>query len=99
MVPNPYYAISEYETSQLDNTVKIINLPEVCTIKIYNTNGTLIRTYNKSDPNNFLDWNLKNQVGIPIASGVYIIHIDVPNVGEKILKWFGVVRPVDLNNF
>jgi len=99
VVPNPYYAISEYETSQLDNTVKFINLPEICTIKIYNTNGTLIRTYNKSDPNNFLDWNLKNQVGIPVASGVYIIHIDVPNVGEKILKWFGVVRPVDLNNF
>lgn len=99
VVPNPYYAISEYETSQLDNTVKFINLPEVCTIKIYNTNGTLIRTYNKSDPNNFLDWSLTNQAGIPISSGVYIIHIDVPNVGEKILKWFGVVRPVDLNNF
>ncbi len=98
-VPNPYYAISEYETSQLDNTVKITNLPENCTINIYNTSGTLIRRYVKSDPLNFLDWNLKNQVGIPISSGVYLIHVEVPGVGEKILKWFGVLRPVDLNNF
>lgn len=99
VVPNPYYAISEYEATQLDNTVKFTNLPENCTITIYNTNGTLIRRYNKSDPLNYLDWNLKNQVGIPIASGVYLIHIEVPGVGEKILKWFGVVRPVDLNSF
>lgn len=99
IVPNPYYSLSEYETSQLDNTVKITNLPANCKITIYNSNGTLIRTYNKASPLTFLDWDLNNQVGIPISSGVYIIHIDVPGVGEKILKWFGVVRPVDLNNF
>jgi hypothetical protein len=99
VVPNPYYAISEYETTQLDNTVKFINLPEQCVITIYNTNGTLIRRYNKTSPLNFLDWDLSNQVGIPISSGVYIIHVEVPGVGEKIMKWFGVIRPVDLNNF
>lgn len=99
VVPNPYYALSEYESSQLDNTVKFTNLPQNCKITIYNTNGTLIRTYNKASPLTYLDWDLNNQVGIPISSGVYIIHIDVPGVGEKILKWFGVVRPVDLNNF
>lgn len=99
VVPNPYYAISDYELSQLDNTVKFTNLPENCAITIYNTNGTLIRRYYKSSPQNYLDWDLNNQVGIPISSGVYIIHVEVPNIGEKILKWFGVVRPVDLNNF
>lgn len=99
VVPNPYYAISEYETSALDNLVKITNLPQNCRIKIFNMSGTLIREYNKTDPQNFLDWDMKNQAGIPISSGVYLIHVDVPGVGEKILKWFGVTRPVDLNNF
>lgn len=99
IVPNPYYGVSKYEESQVDNIAKLTNLPDVAVIKIYNMNGTLIRTYNKADPLNFLDWDLKNQVGIPVSSGVYIIHIDVPGVGEKILKWFGVMRPVDLNNF
>ncbi len=99
IVPNPYYAISEYEQSAIDNLVKLVNLPENCNIKIYNMSGTLVRSYTKADPLNYLDWDLKNSVGIPLASGVYIIHVEVPNVGEKIIKWFGVMRPVDLNNF
>lgn len=47
----------------------------------------------------FQDWDLKNQSGISVASGLYIIHIDVPGVGEKILKWFGVMRPLDLQSY
>lgn len=47
----------------------------------------------------YQDWDLKNQNGITVASGLYIIHIDVPEVGEKILKWFGVMRPLDLQSY
>ncbi|MGF1565905.1 MAG: T9SS type A sorting domain-containing protein, partial [Flavobacteriales bacterium] len=99
VVPNPYYAYSQYETSKLDNRVKITNLPEVCTVSIYNLTGTLIRQYQKADPTTSLDWDLKNEVNVPIAGGVYLIHIEVPEVGEKVLKWFGVMRPTDLDNF
>jgi hypothetical protein len=99
IVPNPYYAFSSYETGKLDNRVKITNLPEVCTISIYDLNGTRIRQFKKGDPTTYLDWDLKNDQNIPIASGVYIIHIDVPNIGEKVLKWFGVMRPIDLDSF
>ncbi len=99
IVPNPYYAFSQYETSKLDNRVKITNLPEVCTVSIYDMNGTLIRQFRKGDPLTSLDWDLKNANNIPIAGGTYIIHVDVPGIGEKILKWFGVLRPVDLDRF
>jgi len=99
VVPNPYYAFSKYETTKLDNRVKVTNLPEVCTIRIYNLQGTLIRTFDKTDPLTSLDWDLKNEQNVPIAGGVYIIHIEIPDVGEKILKWFGIMRPVDLDNF
>jgi hypothetical protein len=99
VVPNPYYATSEYEVGQLDTRVKITNLPEECTIQIYNINGTLVRTYNKADSKTSLDWDLKNHAGIPVAGGVYLIHVSVPNVGERTLKWFGVMRPTDLNGF
>lgn len=99
VVPNPYYAYSAYEANQLDNRIKITNVPEKCTIKIFTLNGTLIRTFKKDDPKTSVDWDLKNQAGIPIASGLYIIHVDVPGVGEKILKWFGVMRPIDLDSF
>ena len=99
VVPNPYYAYSQYETNKLDNRVKIVNLPEVCTVRIYNLSGTLIRTYDKADPLTTIDWDLKNEANVPIAGGVYIIHVDVPGVGQAIRKWFGVMRPVDLDNF
>jgi len=99
IVPNPYYAYSGYETSQTDNRVKITNIPQTCKIRIYTINGTLVRTFNKDDPNTYLDWDIKNQSNIPVASGLYIIHVDVPGVGEKILKWFGVIRPIDLDSY
>ena len=99
VVPNPYYAYSQYETSKLDNRVKITGLPEVCTVRIYNIGGTLVRTFDKADPLTYLEWDLKNDRNVPIAGGVHIIHVDAPGVGEKIVKWFAVMRPVDLDNF
>jgi hypothetical protein len=99
VVPNPYYAFSGYETSRLDNRVKFINLPKDCTISIYNVSGTLVRKFNKGSELTYLDWDLRNQVNVPIAGGVYICHIDAPGIGEKVIKWFGVMRPVDLQNF
>ena len=99
VVPNPYYGYSAYENSQLDNRVRITNLPQKCTISIYNVSGTLIRRFKKDNTVSYQDWDLKNEYGIPIASGVYIIHIDAPGIGEKVIKWFGALRPIDLNNF
>lgn len=99
IVPNPYYAFSGYETSRLDNRVKFINLPQTCTISIYNVSGTLVRKFRKDNDLTYLDWDLKNTNNIPIAGGVYICHVDVPGVGEKVIKWFGALRPLDLQNF
>ena len=99
-VPNPYYAYSQYEGDKLDTRIKIINLPQRASIKIYSVDGTLIRTFEKDDPTiTSLDWDLKNQYRTPIASGVYLIHVSIPNVGEKVIKWFGVLRPIDLDSF
>ena len=99
VVPNPYYAYSQYETSKLDNRVKITGLPEVCTVRIYSLAGTLVRTFDKADPLTYIEWDLKNDRNVPIAGGVHIVHVNAPGVGEKIVKWFAVMRPVDLDNF
>ncbi len=99
VVPNPYYASSGYEADQLDNRVRITNLPQKCAISIYTVSGSLVRQYAKDDANSYLDWDLKNFAGIPIAGGMYLIYIKVDGVGEKVLKWFGSLRPIDLNAF
>ncbi|MES2799112.1 MAG: T9SS C-terminal target domain-containing protein [Bacteroidota bacterium] len=97
VVPNPYYAFSEYERTRLDTRVKITNLPERCTVRIYTSNGKLVRTYKKDSEVTSIDWDLNNHQNIPIASGVYLIHVEVPDVGEVVLKFFGGMRQVDLN--
>ena len=97
IVPNPYYAFSEYERSRLETKVKITNLPTLCTVKIYTVNGKLIRTFKKdSEGITSLDWDLTNFKSIPVAGGVYLIHVEVPGIGEVVLKFFGGLRQVDL---
>ena len=55
----------------------------MCTVDIYTVNGKLIRSFSKDEAITSLDWDLKNQAGVPIGSGLYIIHVKVPDVGEK----------------
>jgi hypothetical protein len=99
IVPNPYYAASGYESSAIDTRVKITNLPPKATISIYTLNGALVRRIKKDDLETFVDWDLKNNNRVPIASGFYIIHVDCGDLGEKILKWYGVIRQLDLDTY
>lgn len=99
IVPNPYYGFSQYEGTALENYVRIVNLPEKCTISIYTVNGTLIRTLTKGNSDSYVQWDLKNHANIPIAGGVYIIHVKADGYGERTLRFFCAMRPTDLNGF
>lgn len=102
IVPNPYYGFSKYESTALETYVKIVNLPAPCDVSIYSSNGVLIRTLSKKASENattYIDWDLKNHAGIPVAGGVYIIHVKAPGVGERTLRFFCAMRPTDLNAF
>ena len=55
---------------------------------------------NEQDIFEFLTFlSAKGEASDEIAGGVYIIHVDVPGIGQKVLKWFGVMRPIDLDTF
>jgi len=102
VVPNPYYGYSQYEINQFSNIVKITNLPAKCKVTIYSMDGKFIRQYNRDEvyrPYNqitpALEWDLKNSKGIPVASGVYLIQVQAPELGERTIKWFGIARQFD----
>ncbi|GJM29810.1 MAG: hypothetical protein DHS20C17_24450 [Cyclobacteriaceae bacterium] len=111
VVPNPYYAFSEYENDQFSTTVKITNLPAQCVVTIFSLDGKFIRKFNRNESGTKprghnraltqtqispdLEWDLKNAAGSPIASGVYLIHVYAPDFGERTLKWFGINRLVN----
>jgi hypothetical protein len=94
-VPNPYIGGSAYETGNLDRVMRFINLPEGATIRIYTISGTLVREFRPFDPRsgqrNSLDWDLQTQNNLPIASGMYLAHVEVPGVGERVLR-LGIVN-------
>ena len=100
VVPNPYYAYSTYEKNALNNTVKITNLPNDCTVTIYNLSGTKIRQFKKDNEDASIDWDLTNFANTPVASGFYLIHIkDNTSGSERTIKFFGAMRLIDLNTF
>ncbi len=99
VVPNPYRGYSEYENSPIDSRVKITNLPPTCTITIFDIAGNLIRKIKKADENTFVEWDLKNGYNVPIASGLYLIHVKADGLGEKIVRFYGIMHAIDLDSY
>lgn len=120
VVPNPYYAYSDYEVLEIDNVIKITNIPAKCNIRIYSLDGRFIKEYKVAQEYNnparngiarigqgyegasadaqittSVDWDVKNYANVPVAAGVYLIHIKVEGVGTKVLKSFVINRAFD----
>lgn len=103
VVPNPYKAQASggggsYENSRLQTKVKIINLPQQATVDIYSLDGTLVRHLDKDNDQPYLDWDMYNSAGLPIASGMYLVHVRVYGT-SKVIRWFAAMRPLDVTNY
>ncbi len=89
--PNPYFAFNVEETQPVERFVRFTHLPVgACTLRIFTLGGQLVKKIDHgSTPfagTTNDQWDMLNESSIPVASGMYIVHITVPNVGEKILK-------------
>ena len=98
--PNPlfgYNTLSNYYSNTPDEPfVTFTNLPENVTIKIYSLSGTLLRTLTTDDKDSptspYLRWNLQNESGLRVASGMYLAIVSNPEYGDKVLK-FAIIMP------
>jgi hypothetical protein len=85
--PNPYYCVNSEEVNKYNRFVTFNHLPAKATIRIFTLAGVLVQTITKDDPGQFVRWNLNNQSNLPVASGLYIAYIDMPDLGStKIVK-------------
>ncbi|MCW8811588.1 MAG: T9SS type A sorting domain-containing protein [Ignavibacteriaceae bacterium] len=85
--PNPYYGVNSEELNKYNRFVTFSHLPTKATIRIFNLAGVLVKTIEKDNMDQFQRWDLANQNGLPVASGLYIAYIDMPDLGStKILK-------------
>jgi hypothetical protein len=85
--PNPYYAFNPQETNKNAKFVTFNKLPAKATIRIFNLAGQLVRVLDKDDASQFVRWDLRNRDNFPVASGMYLVHVDMPGIGAtKVLK-------------
>jgi hypothetical protein len=89
VVPNPYRVINPQETDLTSRMIKFTHLPEICTIKIFNVSGELIKTLlhdNNSQIESEERWNLRSEEDREVAPGLYFYHLD-SKLGSKIGKF------------
>ncbi|MFQ5631787.1 MAG: T9SS type A sorting domain-containing protein [bacterium] len=85
--PNPYRGFNIDEHNNINRFVTLTHLPESTTkIQIFTLFGELIRIIEHSNGTPFERWDLRNHIGIAVASGIYIVRIDMGELGVKILK-------------
>jgi hypothetical protein len=85
--PNPYYAFNPAETNRFVRFVTFNNLPRKAKVRIFNLAGQLVRTLDKDDASQFTRWDLNNQSNFPVASGIYIAHLELTlSSGELVTK-------------
>lgn len=98
--PNPLFgfnpATSYANTPPDEPFVTFSNLPDEVTIKIFSLAGSRIRTLTTADKSfpssTFIRWDLKNEYGKRVGSGLYLAIVESPKYGEKILK-FSIIIP------
>ncbi len=98
MVPNPYNIGAE-DLQYVGEPDKIIfmNVPPVCTIKIYTVRGDLVKVIEHTDGSGDQPWgdipneHMASQSHQIPVSGLYIAYIETPE-GESTIVKFAIVR-------
>ncbi len=98
VVPNPFN-INAAELQYVGEPDKIIfmNVPPVCTIKIYTVRGDLVQVIEHTDGSGDQPWGVLDNEQMTtisdqiVVSGLYIAHIETPE-GESTMVKFAIVR-------
>ncbi len=84
--PNPYFGANELERDKYQRFMRFTNLPVQASIRIFTIGGIFIAKIDKDPGTQYVDWNLRNKDGLPVASGIYLAYIDMPGIGSKVMK-------------
>ncbi|KAF0142502.1 MAG: hypothetical protein FD122_459 [Stygiobacter sp.] len=98
--PNPYYGVNSQEINKYQRFVTFNHLPKMATIRIFNLAGQLVRTIDKNTDSQYQRWDLKNFDNLPVASGMYVVQVDMPAEGvKKTLKLIVIQETQVLDKF
>lgn len=104
--PNPYLANNPLESPRFpeESFVTFTNLPQNVRIRIFTLSGKLVRELDQDDKESpdsaFLRWDLKNGFDLKVASGLYLVHLEAPELNlQKVLKLAIIQRESRLQRF
>jgi hypothetical protein len=95
-VPNPYRSgSSQYTTENYhnfpDNMIRICNVPQKCTVKIFTVSGDLVWEKTQEDGSGVLKWDTRNLEEQEVASGVYIMRLE-SKTGDQVYNRIAIIR-------
>jgi hypothetical protein len=100
VVPNPYIVANSWEpqnpyaNGRGPRELHFINLPQKCTIRIFNVQGQLVNTL-EHESENLTDgtyiWDMQTKDNLDIAYGIYLYHVDAGKIGSTRGK-FAVIK-------
>ena len=91
--PNPYMAVHANEPDRFTRFVTFTHLPQKATIRIFNLAGLQVRKLEKNTPDQFFRWDLRNESNYDVASGLYIVLIDLPALGRQRILKLMIIQP------
>jgi len=92
VVPNPYNIKAQsLQYKGEKDKIMFLNIPPVCTIKIYSERGDLIKTIEHSNGSGDEAWNSITEYNQVVVSGVYIAYFETPD-GKNTFRKFVIIR-------
>lgn len=92
VVPNPYkISASTGLLFSVSDRIGFLNVPGICTIKIYTELGELVNTINHNDNSGDAYWDMVTSSKQIVVSGVYIAVFEKPS-GERAFRKFVIIR-------
>jgi hypothetical protein len=97
VVPNPFRGSAEWDPAPGENRIHFIHLPANATVRVYTSNGELVRELTQNPNANLggvtgdLEWDTKNADGRKVAPGIYIYQVESPQ-GHAAKGHFVIIR-------
>ena len=98
VVPNPYVAAASFEPERFatagrgERRIEFRAIPAGATIRIYTVGGQLVQTLQHDGmTTGMVPWDLRTKDNLEVAPGLYIFHVDAPDVGESVGK-FAIIK-------
>ncbi|MDD5582305.1 MAG: hypothetical protein PHS99_03715 [Candidatus Marinimicrobia bacterium] len=77
VVPNPFYVTSGFDREGDVKNIQFVNLPPICTIRIFTVKGNLVKTIHHNNSSSGVAlWNQISDNEQYVKSGLYFYHIE-----------------------